>query len=141
VQRVDEQPWPAQRCASWQLSGLPGTLGLARGHARAFLEAATPAPDASTLHDALVVVAELVSNAVRHAPGPCVLELTQDGALLRIAVGDTSSSPPVPRVADLTAGGGGFGWHLLHSIADRVDVRPRGGLGKTVTATVTLLTG
>ncbi len=141
MQRVDGQPGAPGRCATWNLTGRPGTLGLARGHARAFLEAGTPAPATSALQDALVVVAELVSNAVRHAPGPCVLELSQDGELLRVSVSDTSSSPPVPRPADLTAGGGGFGWHLLHSLADRVEVHPHGGPGKTVTAVLSLRPG
>jgi anti-sigma regulatory factor (Ser/Thr protein kinase) len=138
VQGADGQPAPSVRRATWQLTGLPGTLGLARGHARAFLEAATRPPPAAETQNVLVVVAELVSNAIRHAPGPCVLELSQDGDVLRISVSDTSSSPPVSRAADLSTDGGGFGWHLVHSLADRVEVRLHAGRGKTVTATCVL---
>jgi two-component sensor histidine kinase len=45
--------------------------------------------------DAGLVVSELVTNAVRHAPGPCVLALDLDlhNGLLQIAVSDTSKRP------------------------------------------------
>ena len=134
----DERSVPAERRASWQLTGLIGTLSQARGHARAFLEAQVPAPAAHAMQNALVVVVELVSNAMRHAPGPCVLELSRDGELLRISVSDTSSSAPTPRAVDPSTDGGGFGWHLLHSLAERVEVNLHPGRGKTVTATLAL---
>ncbi|MHA6757344.1 ATP-binding protein [Streptacidiphilus sp. PAMC 29251] len=136
---MGEQPGLPARCARWQLSGRRGTLGLARGHARAFLEAGARPPSATATQEALIVVAELLSNAVRHAPGPCVLELTQNGELLQVSVSDTSADLPVPRAADLTAGGGGFGWHLLQGLADRVEIQRQGDGGKTVTALLTLL--
>jgi hypothetical protein len=72
----------------------------------------------------LVVVAEPVSPAVRRAPGTCLLALSQCGEPLWVPVGDTGSSPPVPRRADLTAAADCFGRRLLHSLADRVDVHP-----------------
>ncbi|MFC1431507.1 ATP-binding protein [Streptacidiphilus sp. N1-3] len=135
---MDEQPGPPARRGSWPLTGLDGTLGQARGHTRRFLEEPGPPPPLSSVQDALVLVVELVSNAVRHAPGPCVLGLCLEGRLLRISVSDTSSSLPEPRTADLDGDGGGFGWHLLHTMADRLEIEHHGGRGKTVTAVLTL---
>ncbi|MCZ4119796.1 ATP-binding protein [Streptomyces sp. H39-S7] len=123
------------------MTGLKGTMGLAREHARGFLDAGADVPAVPVVQEVLLVVAELVSNAVRHAPGPYVLELSQTGARLLIAVSDGSSGGPVPRPPDLSAGGGGFGWHLVHRLSERVEVRVHGASGKTVTATVALLAG
>jgi two-component sensor histidine kinase len=40
------------------------------------------------------VVSELVTNTVRHAPGPCTLALALHDGLLKIAVSDTSRRLP-----------------------------------------------
>ncbi|MDQ0791534.1 anti-sigma regulatory factor (Ser/Thr protein kinase) [Streptomyces sp. B1I3] len=47
--------------------------------------------------DALLVVSELVTNAARHAPGPCTLALDLRDGLLEIAVSDTSVRSPQPQ--------------------------------------------
>ncbi|MFJ4840823.1 ATP-binding protein [Streptomyces sp. NPDC088746] len=44
--------------------------------------------------DALLVVSELVTNAVRHAPGPCTLALDLRDGVLEIAVSDTLGRAP-----------------------------------------------
>lgn len=79
---------------------------------------------------------ELVANAVRHAPGPCVLRLTDDGMRLTVAVSDSSTEVPVPRRPDLLAGGGGFGWYLLLRIAEDVEVERDPRQGKTIRVTL-----
>ncbi|WP_277441663.1 ATP-binding protein [Streptomyces sp. SPB162] len=127
------------RSGRWHLTGLKGTMGLVREHARAFLDDGTDAPAATVAREVLLVIAELVSNAVRHAPGPYVLQLSQDGARLLISVSDGGTSGPVPRPPDPSAGGGGFGWHLVQRLSERVDVVAHAESGKTVTATVVLL--
>lgn len=120
-------------------------MGLAREHARRFLDAGAGVPGAgvpavTVVQEVQVVIAELVSNAMRHAPGPYVLQLSQYGARLLISVSDGGTSGPVPRPPDLSAGGGGFGWHLVQRLSESVDVRVHGEGGKTVTATVVLFT-
>ncbi|MEY9836243.1 anti-sigma regulatory factor (Ser/Thr protein kinase) [Streptacidiphilus sp. EB103A] len=74
-------------------------------------------------HDALLTVSELVSNAVRHAPGPCTVDLLFSGHRLVIAVTDTSPQVPVRRDPDPATGAGGFGIHLLGHVAADITAR------------------
>ncbi|MBR7831878.1 ATP-binding protein [Actinospica durhamensis] len=110
-------------------------MSTARACTRAYLEqCGRPVPDAAE-GDVLVLVSELVTNAVVHAPGPCSLYLVEDDTELTIAVSDSSTALPHPRSPDVERGGG-FGWFLLRRLARRIDVYVRPPLGKTVCATV-----
>ncbi|QMU70556.1 ATP-binding protein [Streptacidiphilus sp. P02-A3a] len=129
----DRTPFPARR-AVHPLSGGPGTVAAARGHAQEFFARCLPALTPAAMDDALLLVSELVTNAVRHAPGPCALLLTDDRQRLTVTVSDTSDAVPVGRPGDLEAGTGGFGWQLLHRLAQRVAVQVHEGGGKSVTA-------
>ncbi|MCT4351871.1 ATP-binding protein [Streptomyces sp. Je 1-79] len=85
--------------------------------------------------DAVLIVSELVTNAVRHTDGPCVLTLTALGPSLDMAVTDHSEEIP-----DLhrRAGGdqrGGFGLEIMRCLGGRIKVVPRLG-GKTVHVTL-----
>ncbi|MFD8231764.1 ATP-binding protein [Streptomyces sp. NPDC059696] len=108
----------------------------ARRALRAFLSHAPrtgrlslPAPLAI---DAELVVSELVTNAIRHAPGPCglILQLSEEG--LSITVWDTSAEQPVVRQRDGQRFGG-HGMHVVHTVSEDVMVRPLGE-GKQITA-------
>ena len=80
--------------------------------------------------DTLLLLSELVSNVVRHVPvtGPVEVELSLDGAVLRVAVSDGSPAPPVVRTA---GAGGGHGLRLVSALSDRWGSDPRVG-GKRV---------
>jgi anti-sigma regulatory factor (Ser/Thr protein kinase) len=95
-------------------------------------------PCGRSVEDACLVVSELVTNAVRHAPGPCTLELdvSPDGRSLRVTVRDTSRRLPRPQPRD-PARIGGHGLHLVRSLSLRLEATPR-ATGKDVTATVPL---
>lgn len=71
----------------------------------------------------LLVVSELVANAVRHTSGWWRLTLRADPEELVVEIDDASDEPPVAREPDF-AGGGGFGWHMVQRLAGRVEVRP-----------------
>ncbi|MHA6763999.1 ATP-binding protein [Streptacidiphilus sp. PAMC 29251] len=125
----------APRSASCDLDGLHGSVAAARDFATTFFTAPDEPLAEPVLRDAILVVSELVSNAVRHAPGPCTLRLTQDPEQVTIAVSDGIATLPMPRSADLAGGTGGFGWHLLKELARyvRITLTPH---GKTITAVV-----
>ncbi|GAA2117425.1 ATP-binding protein [Streptomyces synnematoformans] len=87
---------------------------------------------------AVVVLSELVTNAVVHArvpPGRGVLTRfvpLEDG--VRIEVHDASDEWPVPRVPDES---GGYGLTLVDELSARWGVAERGGVGKCVWAVIT----
>ncbi len=110
--------------------GAPGCIAEAREAAVAFLHQHSRAAGRTFHDDVLLVVSELVSNAVRHAPGPFVLELGLVPGGIEIAVRDTSSRPPRSRTPDRT---GGRGWSIVQTLARRVRVVPRHD-GKSVHA-------
>ncbi|MFD3538484.1 ATP-binding protein [Streptomyces sp. NPDC058662] len=122
---------PVQVCVDF--SGAPGCIAAARDAADDFLRHHVPtAPQARhTFHDdVLLVVSELVTNAVRHAPGPAVLELGLLPRGVGITVRDTSPRLPYSRPPDRT---GGRGWSIVQSLARLVRVVPRRD-GKSVHA-------
>jgi anti-sigma regulatory factor (Ser/Thr protein kinase) len=106
----------------------------ARDQVRDFLTVYNHAVAPAMLRDSLLVVSELVTNAVMHAPGPCVLHLDYHDRVLAVAVRDTSPTLPAARVPDPAAANGGFGWHLLTHLTSRLEVQPHPEGGKTVTA-------
>jgi anti-sigma regulatory factor (Ser/Thr protein kinase) len=116
--------------------GGPGTCVRARESAAGFLSALMPAPDDGAVDKVLLVVSELVTNAVRHAPGPVHLTLSTSPAGVRIAVRDTSTALPVPRTPDLVSGSGGFGWPaIIQRLTTGIDIVTHPG-GKEIHATL-----
>ncbi|QTE01921.1 ATP-binding protein [Streptomyces cyanogenus] len=112
-----EAPW--RYSASW---GSRGTrITDARHAVRSLLARAGHHPRKRPSHDAQLVVSELVTNAVRHAPGPgeLLLEVTPDAAHLRIVVCDSSPLPPRLQAPD--AGRiGGHGLNLVTRLCEQV---------------------
>ncbi|MGW2021221.1 ATP-binding protein [Streptomyces decoyicus] len=112
----------------------PGTAADARDCARSFLDLLQPAPTAHTTQNLLLLVSELVANALRHAGAVTALRLTADHESIQVHVEDPSSARPEGRSPDLTGRGGGFGWPMVHTLARDVTVRPCPGGGKVVQA-------
>jgi anti-sigma regulatory factor (Ser/Thr protein kinase) len=115
---------------SVDFDGAPGCIAEARDAAVAFLRHHAPHTRRTFRDDVLLVVSELVTNAVRHAPGPLILELSLLSGGIGIGVRDSSPSLPRLRAPDRT---GGRGWPIVESLARQVRVVPRGD-GKTVHA-------
>ncbi|GGT78699.1 ATP-binding protein [Streptomyces lateritius] len=85
---------------------------------------------------ARLVVSELVTNVVRHAPGPCRLELALHPAVLEIRVHDARPVPPVARPQDPNRIGQ-HGMEIVLAVCTRVDIEATPH-GKRVRARVPL---
>jgi anti-sigma regulatory factor (Ser/Thr protein kinase) len=112
----------------------------ARQALRAFLAHAlhtghTPVP-AHVALDAELAVSELVTNAIRHARGPCGLILQLSSDELTITVWDTSTKEPTLKKRDPHRVGG-HGLHLVHAVSDKVAVTSR-AWGKQIAARLRL---
>jgi anti-sigma regulatory factor (Ser/Thr protein kinase) len=80
-------------------------------------------------HDhVLLVVSELVTNAVLHGDGTAVLRLSGSPWRVRVEVADDSPVLPEPRVAGQD---GGWGLHLVNRLAGHWEAARRDG-GKVV---------
>ncbi|MFD9396584.1 ATP-binding protein [Streptomyces sp. NPDC060000] len=82
--------------------------------------------------DAELAASELVTNAIRHAPGPCGMTLQLSSDELTITVWDSSTAKPAAKKADPRRIGG-HGLRLVHTVSDRVVVALR-TTGKRITA-------
>jgi serine/threonine-protein kinase RsbW len=119
-----QPPNEAPKSFGFELTARPEAGAAARRALRAGNEALPP----SVRDDVLLLVTELVTNAVRHADaGPertVRVELRQWPRLLAVAVFDEGTgftAHPSPRPLDDS---GGWGLHLVHEIADRWAVSP-----------------
>jgi anti-sigma regulatory factor (Ser/Thr protein kinase) len=108
---------------------------------RTLLARAGHHPDQQSNQDAQLVVSELVTNALRYAPGPgaLLLELSADAARLTIAVRDGSSDQPLLREPDPRRAGG-HGLHLVTRLCEQVRTVPSGE-GKRIVAELLLDSG
>ncbi|GGZ00285.1 ATP-binding protein [Streptomyces poonensis] len=102
-----------------------GDVTGARLAAEEFLRAvARSAPPTAPEHwdDILLVVNELAANAVQYAPGPFALTMRRTFDGVHVTLHDTSTTPPAPRPFHPSKGGGGIGWHLVHTLCTQVSV-------------------
>jgi anti-sigma regulatory factor (Ser/Thr protein kinase) len=83
---------------------------------------------------ALLVVSELVTNALTHARPPVSVQVLTCGQRLRVEVNDHLPSPPTPRQPKLTAPGG-RGLPLVAALTAQWGVTPT-ATGKTVWAEI-----
>ncbi|WP_171990851.1 ATP-binding protein [Streptomyces sp. JHA26] len=101
----------------------PAEVGRARRWTRSRLAGAGIAADGQLAETLVLIVSELVTNAVVHTGCPAVLRLVLPGAVteeatVRLEVDDASGHAPVPRCADGDATGG-RGLALVDGLADR----------------------
>ncbi|MFI1539752.1 ATP-binding protein [Streptomyces anandii] len=90
--------------AGYALNGGVGCIADARHHAVAFLDRAhadhhVPVP-ARALDLTQLVVSELVTNALKYAPGPVLMELRITACAVDVVVWDSDPVVPVARPAD-----------------------------------------
>ncbi|MFJ2738591.1 ATP-binding protein [Streptomyces sp. NPDC087440] len=113
----DRMPGPTQ---GWGTAG----VAQAREAAKAFTDGLSPAPAEDAADSLVLVVSELVTNAVRHGGGRYTLAFSASPDTLTVAVGDPSPEVPHERTPDLDDGSGGFGWHLVNLLAHEVTIVP-----------------
>jgi anti-sigma regulatory factor (Ser/Thr protein kinase) len=101
-------------------------VAVARARLRAALDSWA---DEDRRQTAVLLLSELVTNAVRHAHGAVRITVTLARERLRAGVRDESPDPPRPREPDES---GGRGMQLLNGLAQRWGVRQHRGDGKTV---------
>ncbi|MBT2444442.1 ATP-binding protein [Streptomyces sp. ISL-36] len=128
-------------CASVDYDGGDGMITSARDFTADFLNA-SPAvgrepvtPERIDL--ARLVVSELVTNVVRHAPGPCRLLFELFEGVLEISVFDRREASPVPRGHDPRRIGQ-HGVEIVVALCESVSVEPQ-PLGKRVRARFSLV--
>jgi serine phosphatase RsbU (regulator of sigma subunit)/anti-sigma regulatory factor (Ser/Thr protein kinase) len=112
---------PASRSSQFLLSKHPSMLGAARRHTAAFVEGWLP--DLETIHIAVLLVDELLTNALQHGSGQIELRLRRAPHALVIEVCDGSREPPRRRPHDPDAEGG-RGLHLVAALSARWGSRP-----------------
>ena len=104
------------------------------GEARAFTRAALRTWDVlDVVDDVLVVVSELVSNAVTHAQTECELRLSVSPVSLRVEVVDGGGGTPDPLTPSTTRDHG-RGLHLIDALSAAWGVEPMDVRGKMVWA-------
>ena len=123
-----------------------GTAATARAYARTVVreqwESASRAAREEDVIDLLLVVSELVTNAIRHGDGLAGFEVLPVPDGVRLAVHDNSEV--VPEVAHGSGAlpaaghGSGYGWPLIIRLAREIAVEPRPEGGKTITVLVPL---
>ncbi|MEV5317430.1 ATP-binding protein [Streptomyces sp. NPDC052687] len=121
----------SQPATAQHVVALPNGLrapAVARRIAERWLKATEPADH---VEDAVLVVSELVTNAVRHTHDSCRLTLTVHGGQLDIAVADHSEDLPDLRRQSPGDERGGFGMDIIRQLGGQVTVVPAIG-GKTV---------
>ncbi|MEK9521038.1 ATP-binding protein [Streptomyces sp. NPDC087908] len=126
--------------AGYDSAAAGGAIGASRDFTADFLAAAAdvlPHPVPRDRIDlAKLVVSELVTNAVRHASGPCRLLLELREELLEISVFDRATAAPVPRGHDPRRIGQ-HGVEIVVAVCESVTVEPE-PTGKRVRARLSL---
>ncbi|MFE1286932.1 ATP-binding protein [Streptomyces sp. NPDC058751] len=112
----------------------PAEVGRARRWARSRLAGSGIDADEPLAETLILLVSELVTNAVVHTGCPAVLRLCLPGgegaATVRLEVADSSARPPMPRHAEGDETNG-RGLELVDGLADRWGWNPEGA-GKRI---------
>ncbi|MFE2512015.1 SpoIIE family protein phosphatase [Streptomyces naganishii] len=106
--------------ATWRLAARDDTPARARAHASAVLQRWQTRDD--TRANVLLVISELVTNAVRFATGPITVRLTRRSHSLLCEVGDTGNGRPHLH-SDRLLASGGRGLNVVHKLTTRWGVR------------------
>jgi anti-sigma regulatory factor (Ser/Thr protein kinase) len=120
--------------------GQPESIAAARDFASVYLadlrRVHGVAVSSRTIGTAQLVVSELVTNACKYAPGPCLLDCELVGDHLEITVWDSDGSLPVARAAE-PGRIGQHGLEIVMALCEGFDVR-REPVGKRIKVRVAM---
>ncbi|MFF9458543.1 ATP-binding protein [Streptomyces flaveolus] len=114
---------------------IPASRDIVQGFVARLAEAGVKTAD-TFLDAARLVASELVTNAIRHAPGPCRLVLTLVEDAVEIAVSDTGEAFPTFLPSDPLRVGR-HGLEIVTRLCGEVITKPH-ATGKTVSARLPL---
>ncbi|KAB2976495.1 MULTISPECIES: ATP-binding protein [unclassified Streptomyces] len=115
-----------------------GSAASARGFVKSVVEehARTSPVDERAVMDLMLVVSELVTNAIQHGDGLAGFEVAVEPGGLRMRVHDYSDTVPSaafgPGTLPQTHEGSGYGWPLIIRLAREIRIDRRREGGKTV---------
>ncbi|MET9934995.1 MULTISPECIES: ATP-binding protein [unclassified Streptomyces] len=122
------------------LDGGGSCIAEARHHATAFLETARTdhrLPVSARARDLTeLVVSELVTNAVKYAPGPVFMELRVTADVVDVVIRDSEPGIPVARTAD-PGRVGQHGLEIIKAVAEKLFIEQEAA-GKRITARIAL---
>jgi anti-sigma regulatory factor (Ser/Thr protein kinase) len=114
--------------------GEPGTIAEARYLTHDFLTQVQAEygihVSSRLIGDTQLVVSELVTNALKYAPGPCLLDLRLISEAVEITVWDSESALPIARAAE-PGRIGQHGLEIVLALCEGFDVR-REPIGKRI---------
>ncbi|MFJ7629235.1 ATP-binding protein [Streptomyces sp. NPDC097595] len=127
-----------RRSAAYEMAS--GEIARTREFVRDFLSEAQAlrgwAASDRAVDVAQLVVSELATNVCKYAPGPCLLDLESDGAVLGISMWDTGAVLPAASPADPTRVGR-HGLEVVLMVCQSFEVR-REPLGKRLIVRLSL---
>ncbi|WP_328980065.1 ATP-binding protein [Streptomyces canus] len=126
--------------AGYALDGDDGCIADARHHAVAFLDQAhadhhLPVP-ARARDLTQLVVSELVTNALKYAPGPVLMELRTNAHVVDVVVWDSDPAVPAARAAD-PGRIGQHGLEIVKAVTEDLFIEQEPA-GKRITARIAL---
>ncbi|WUJ83914.1 ATP-binding protein [Streptomyces mirabilis] len=126
--------------AGYALDGEDGCIADARHHAVAFLDQAhadhhLPVP-ARARDLTQLVVSELVTNALKYAPGPVLMELRINADSIDVVVWDSDPTVPAARAADPDRIGQ-HGLEIVKAVTEDLFIEQE-PVGKRITARIAL---
>ncbi|MET9932354.1 MULTISPECIES: ATP-binding protein [unclassified Streptomyces] len=126
--------------AGYALDGTGGCISDARHHATAFLDKARAQhhlPVSQRVRDLTeLVVSELVTNVVKYAPGPVLMELRITADMVDVVIWD--SDPAIPSVRPADPGRvGQHGMEIIQAVTEELFIEQE-PVGKRITARITL---